>query len=84
MKKSTQITTAEHSLLCNQTYLELLKNQMSPTDYVVCINSHSQLANDRLYQYYLVGKISLDEFNESKSIVVKIHNAYLKKGNIYA
>lgn len=84
MKRSTQITTAEHSLLCNQTYLELLKNQMSPTDYVVCINSHSQLANDRLYQYYLVGKISLDEFNESKSIVVKIHNAYLKKGNIYA
>lgn len=84
MKRSTQITTAEHSLLCNQTYLELLKNEMSPTDYVTCINSHSQLASDRLYRNYSVGKISLDEFNESKSIVTKVHTAYLKKGNVYA
>lgn len=84
MKRSTQITTAQHSLLCNQTYIELLKNEMTLSDYVICINSHSQLTTDRLYSYYSIGKISLDEYNESKSIVTKVHNAYLKKGNVYA
>ena len=83
MKRSTQITTAQHSLLCNQTYLNLLKDDMTPSDYVICINSHTELTNDRLYRYYSCGKISLDEFNESKSIVTRVHTSYLKKGNIY-
>lgn len=84
MKKSTQITTAEHSLFCNQTYLDLLKNQVTTSDYIICINSHTQLAIDRLYAYYCSGKITLDEYNESKSITNKVHNAYLRKGNVYA
>lgn len=83
MKRSTQITTAEHSLLCNQAYLELLKNQMSQSDYIVTINTNSELASDRLYRYYLSSKISIDEFNEAKSIVVRVHSSYLKKGNVY-
>ena len=84
MKRTTQITTAEHSLLCNKAYLELLKNQMSQSDYVLTINSNSQLANDRLYSYYNSKLITLDEFTESKSIITRVHTSYLKKGNIYA
>lgn len=84
MKRTTQITTAEHSLLCNQAYLELLKNQMSQSDYVLTINTNSQLANDRLYRYYESKGIALDEFNEAKSIITRVHTSYLKKGNIYA
>ena len=83
MKRSTQITTAQHSLLCNQTYLELLKDEMIPSDYVICINSHTELTTDRLYRYFSSGKISLDEFNEAKSIVIRVHTSYLKKGNVY-
>ena len=84
MKRSTQITTAQHSLLCNQTYLDLLRNEVTTSDYIICINSHTQLTIDRLYRYYCGGKISLDEYNESKSITNKVHNAYLRKGNVYA
>ena len=84
MKRSTQITTAQHSLFCNQTYLELLKLETTPSDYIVCINSHTELAIDRLYRSLMANKISYDEYNESKSIVTKVHNAYLKKGNVYA
>lgn len=84
MKRATQITTAEHSLLCNQSYLDLLRNNVTQSDYILCINSHTQLALDRLYNYYVSGKIVIDEYNESKSITTKIHNAYLRKGNVYA
>lgn len=83
MKRSTQITTAEHSLLCNQSYLELLKNQMTPSEYILTINSHSQLASDRLYRFHESKKISLEEFTEAKSIVTRVHTSYLKKGNVY-
>lgn len=83
MKRSTQITTAEHSLLCNQAYLELLKDRMTQSDYVVTINTNSQLATDRLYRYHESNKIGLDEFSEAKSIITRVHTSYLKKGNIY-
>lgn len=84
MKRVTKITTAEHSLLCNQSYLDLLRSDVSQSDYVLCINSHTQLALDRLYLYYSYGMIVIDEYNESKSIINKIHTAYLRKGNVYA
>lgn len=84
MKRSTQITTAEHSLLCNQAYLELLRSQMTQSEYVVTINTNSQLANDRLYRYHESKRIGLDEFNEAKGIITRVHTSYLKKGNIYA
>lgn len=84
MKRSTQITTATHSLFCNQSYIELLKSEVSSSDYIACINSHTELTNDRLYRSFMANKISYDEFNESKSIVTKVHNAYLRKGTIYA
>ena len=83
MKRSTQITTAEHSLLCNQAYLELLKDRMTQSDYVLTINTNSQLATDRLYRYHESNKIGLDEFSEAKSIITRVHTSYLKKGNIY-
>lgn len=83
MKRSTQITTAQHSLLCIESYLELLKREMSPSEYVACINTHSQLSTDRLYRGYEEKRISLSEYEEAKSIIVKVHNAYLKKGNVY-
>lgn len=83
MKRITQILTAEHSLLCNQSYLELLKREMTQSDYVLVISTHSQLANDRLYRYHESNRISLDEFTEAKSIITRVHTSYLKKGNIY-
>lgn len=84
MKRSTQITTAEHSLLCNQAYLELLKERMTQSDYVITINTNSQLANDRLYRYHESNRIGLEEFAEAKSIISRVHTSYLKKGNVYA
>ena len=84
MKRRTQITIAEHSLLCNQAYIELLKNKITQSDYVLTLNSNSQLANDRLYRYYEENSIGIDEFTESKSIITRVHASYLKKGNIYA
>ena len=83
MKRQTQITTAQHSLLCNQAYLELLKNEMTQSDYVLTINTNSQLANDRLYRFYEFNRIGLDEFVEAKSIITRVHTSYLKKGTIY-
>lgn len=56
---------------------------MSQSDYILTINTNSELANDRLYRYFLSSKISIDEFNEAKSIVVRVHSSYLKKGNVY-
>lgn len=83
MKRKTQITTAEHSLLCNQAYLELLKDRMTQSEYVVTINSNSQLATDRLYRYHESNHIGLEEFSEAKSIITRVHTSYLKKGTIY-
>ena len=83
MKRTTQITNAEHSLICNQAYLELLKNKMTQSDYIVTINTTSNLASDRLYRSYEANQICLDEFNEAKSIITRVHTSYLKKGNIY-
>lgn len=83
MKRSTQITTAEHSLLCNQAYLELLKDRMTQSEYILTINTNSQLATDRLYRYHESNRIGLDEFSEAKSIITRVHTSYLKKGNIY-
>ena len=84
MKRATQITIAQHSLLCNETYIELLKQEMTPSDYIICINSHTELTIDRLYRSLLEHKISENEYTESKSIVTRVHAAYLKKGNVYA
>lgn len=84
MKRSTQIITAQHSLLCNQVYLELLKTETSQSEYILTIKTNTQLATDRLYRNYVSNKISLDEYNESKAIVIRIHNQYLKRGVIYA
>lgn len=83
MRRKAQITLAQHNLLCVETYLSLLKNEMSPHEYVVCITSHTTLANDRVYNYFISKKINESEFNESKSIIAKVHNAYVRKGNIY-
>lgn len=83
MKRSIQILTAQHSLLCNESYLDLLRNEMSPLDYIKCITSHTELTNERLYRYHASNRISLDEFSEAKSIALKVHNAYLRKGNLY-
>lgn len=83
MRRKAQITVTQHNLLCVQTYLSLLHNEMSPHDYVVCITSHSTIANERIYTHYLEHKINEQEFNEAKSIISKVHNAYVKKGNLY-
>ena len=83
MRRITQIVTAEHSLLCNESYLELLKHEMSQSDYIICVNSHTELATDRVYRYYESSKISIEEYGEAKSIIIKVHNACLKKGNLY-
>ena len=83
MKRSAQITTAEHSLLCNQVYLELLKRETTQSDYVITITNITELANARLYRFHESSKITLDDFMEAKSIVARVHKSYLKKGNIY-
>lgn len=83
MKRITQITTAEHSLLCNQAYLKLLRREMTQSDYVLCINTNTQLASDRLYRYHESNRIGLEDFSEAKSIITRVHTSYLKKGNIY-
>lgn len=83
MKRKTQILLAQHSLLCNESYLDLLRDDMNSIDYIKCITSHTSLTTDRLYKYYLETKIKLDEFNEAKGIALKLHNAYMKKGNVY-
>ena len=84
MKRKTQILLAQHSLLCNESYLDLLKCDMNESDYIRCITSHTSLTTDRLYKYYLESKIPLEEYSESKSIALKLHNAYMKKVNVYA
>ena len=84
MKRSTMITTAEHSLLCNESYLEYLKKRITQSDYIIVINSHTQLATDRLYNSLERRSILLEEYNEAKAIVTRVHNSYLKKGAIHA
>ena len=82
MKRATQLIMAEHSLLCNQSYLDLLRYDVNANEYVTCINTHTELASERLYRKFELKQIPLMEFNEAKSIIIRIHSAYLKKGNI--
>lgn len=83
MTRACLITITEHAKWCVETYLEFLKGEMSESDYVICINSHSQLTNERLYRYYEQRKAirTVDEFNYAKSQVAKTHSKYLRSTN---
>ena len=75
MGRKTLITVTEHAMLCITSYLDWLKGNMSDSDYVITINSHTDLAIDRLYRQ---NNPSTDEYMKAKSQVTLTHSKYLK------